>query len=82
MGFGALLQEQLNKQPCPQGYRSSGCIQWKLATLSSQLSCMLKTIFPRGQIVVDEEAGVGRPTCDPGFAVAWVDTPENSSYVS
>lgn len=51
--------------------------QWKLAALSRQLSCMLKTIFPRSQIVLYEEAGVGRPTYDPGFGIAWVDTPEN-----
>lgn len=55
--------------------------QWKPVALSSQFSCMLKTIFPRSQIVLYEEVGVGRPTCYPGFGMAWVDTPENSLYV-
>lgn len=37
--------------------------------------------LPRSQIVLYEEAGMGRPTCDPGFAMVLVDTPENSLCV-
>lgn len=34
-GFGALMQEKLNKQPCPQGHKSSPKGHWRLCQVSS-----------------------------------------------
>lgn len=75
VGFRAQMQKGLNKQPSqrPQElwvHPLPDPPEETRGGVLSHPSSMLKTILLRSQIVLNEEAGRGRPACDSHFGMA------------